>query len=49
MAQLEPALPPWRCPRCYSTEGTWFDRCVDEDGNMADRCLGCGKAVSTDD
>lgn len=43
--------PPFKCPHCGGTKGTWFDRSfsVDSDGNeiepMCDRCEECGKRV----
>lgn len=31
------------CPRCKAVNaGTWFDRCLDENGCMATRCNACG-------
>lgn len=35
----------WKCPKCGSAEGTWFDRCLDHEGNMNERCRACGVAL----
>jgi DNA-directed RNA polymerase subunit RPC12/RpoP len=32
-----------RCPHCGSKEDPWFDRCLDDEGNMANRCQRCGR------
>lgn len=31
-----------RCASCGSTRGSWFDRTLDENGDMQTRCLDCG-------
>ena len=33
------------CHHCGSTKDTWFDRTLDADGNMCDRCSDCGMNV----
>lgn len=38
---------PWKCKHCGTTE-TWFDRSLDEHGNMTTRCRGCGRDVDKD-
>ena len=35
----------WKCPHCGSNRGTWFDRTLDEDGDMTTRCDACGKDI----
>jgi len=35
----------WKCPHCASEEGTWFDRSLDEHGDMHNVCESCGKNV----
>jgi DNA-directed RNA polymerase subunit M/transcription elongation factor TFIIS len=38
-------LPEWKCPHCGKDEGTWFDRTLDENGDMTTRCNACGKNI----
>jgi hypothetical protein len=35
----------WKCPHCGKSEGTWFDRTLDENGNMTTRCNASGKDI----
>lgn len=47
-------IPPFKCPHCGSTKGTWFDRSctLGPDGeevpeeSFPDRCEDCGKNVN---
>jgi hypothetical protein len=34
-----------KCPHCGKDEGTWFDRTLDENGDMCTRCNSCGGDV----
>ena len=38
----------WKCPHCGKDEGTWFDRTLDENENMATRCNACGVDIDAE-
>jgi hypothetical protein len=45
LAMKEPEDKTWKCPHCGKDEGTWFDRTLDDKGNMTTRCISCGKDI----